>query len=66
MSDYSISAQNSFEENLKLLDATQNPVEWNLNNGLYHLALAITGIENDLDTLSLMEVNLGQAINRLS
>ncbi len=66
MSDYSVSAQNSFEENLKLLDATQNPVEWNLNNGLYHLALAITGIENDLDTLSLMEVNLGQAINRLS
>ena len=66
MSEYSVSAQNSFEENLKLLDATQNPVEWNLNNGLYHLALAITGIENDLDALSLMEVNLGQAINRLS
>ncbi len=66
MSDYSVSAQNSFEENLKLLDATQKPVEWNLNNGLYYLALAITAIEKDLDALSLMEVNLEQAIDRLS
>ncbi len=66
MSDYSVSAQNSFEENLKLLDATQNPVEWNLNNGLYYLALAITAIEKDLDALSLMEVNLERAIDRLS
>ncbi len=65
MSDFSVSAQNCFEENLKLLDAVKNPVEWNLNNGLFHLALAITGIENDLDALSLMEVNLEQAINRL-
>ncbi len=65
MSDYSATAQKCFEENCKLIDAAQNPVEWNLNNGLFHLALAITGIENDLDALSLMEVNLEQAINRL-
>ncbi len=65
MSDFSISAQNCFEANLKLLDATENPVEWNLNNGLFHLALAITAIEKDLDALSLMEVNLEQAIDRL-
>ena len=66
MSDFSVSAQNCFEENLKLLDAAKNPVEWNLNNGLFHLALAITAIEKDLDALSLMEVNLEQAIDRLS
>ncbi|MDA0306371.1 MAG: hypothetical protein O3B76_08815 [Proteobacteria bacterium] len=66
MSDFSINAQNCFEANLKLLDATENPVEWNLNNGLFHLALAITAVEKDLDALSLMEVHLEQAIDRLS
>ena len=66
MSDFSVSAQNCFEANCKLLDVTKNPVEWNLNNGLYYLALAITAIEKDLDALSLMEANLEQAIDRLS
>ncbi len=66
MSDFSVSAQNCFEENCKLLDVTENPVEWNLNNGLFYLALAITAIEKDIDALSLMEVNLEQAIDRLS
>jgi len=51
MSVYSNSAKECFEENCGFIDSNQDPVGWNLNNGLANLAQAITGIENQLNSL---------------
>jgi len=63
MSVFSNTAKNCFEENCGLIDSNQNPVEWNLNNGLANLAQAIAGLENDLRSLSHEVGNLEQDLS---
>ena len=63
MSVFSNTAKDCFEENCALIDQTQDPVGWNLNNGLFNLANAIAGLENDLRSLSHEVGNLEQDLS---
>ena len=52
-------AAKCFEENVKLLNPQNDPIAWNLNNGLLQLAV---GLRSDLHAMQQALARIGRAL----
>ena len=59
-------AMKSFKENCEHLDPEEDPIKWNLNNGLYQLATQMNSDSHNVDLeLRSMKYTLDQIRNQI-